>query len=94
MLLVCVYAIYVHTCSFMNGGWPVLNMWLAEAKKSQDTAVIVEILQVCTADIIQWRYMYDRYTCAYICDRIWENADFIKIEILLYLASIMSKLQV
>ena len=31
----------------MDGGWPVLNAWLAEAKKKQDFAVLVEVLQVC-----------------------------------------------
>jgi protein phosphatase 1 regulatory subunit 10 len=31
---------------FMEVGWPVLNVWLAEAKKTQDTAVLVEVLQV------------------------------------------------
>jgi hypothetical protein len=31
---------------FMDGGWPVLNAWLAEAKKNQDFAVLVEVLQV------------------------------------------------
>ena len=30
----------------MEGGWPVLNVWLAEAKRTQDMAVLVEILQV------------------------------------------------
>ena len=33
---------------FMDvGGWGVLNIWLAEAKKSQNTSMLVEILQVC-----------------------------------------------
>jgi hypothetical protein len=35
------------TCHrFMDSGWPVLNVWLAEAKKNQDVTVLVEVLQV------------------------------------------------
>ena len=30
------------------GGWPMLNMWLVEAKKAQNTALLIELLQVCT----------------------------------------------
>jgi protein phosphatase 1 regulatory subunit 10 len=30
----------------MAAGWPVLNVWLAEAKKTQDAAVLVEVMQV------------------------------------------------
>jgi hypothetical protein len=28
------------------GGWPMLNMWLVEAKKTQNTALLVELLKV------------------------------------------------
>lgn len=28
------------------GGWPILNLWLAEAKKTQNITLMVEILQV------------------------------------------------
>ena len=32
---------------FMDaGGWPMLNMWLVEAKKAHNIALIVELLQV------------------------------------------------
>ena len=32
---------------FMDaGGWPMLNMWLVEAKKAQNTALLIELLQV------------------------------------------------
>lgn len=31
---------------FMEAGWPVLNVWLAEAKKTQNIAVLVEVMQV------------------------------------------------
>lgn len=30
------------------GGWAILNLWLAEAKKNQNLPLIVEILQVRT----------------------------------------------
>ena len=34
---------------FMDaGGWPMLNMWLVEAKKTQNIPLTVELLQVCT----------------------------------------------
>lgn len=41
----------------MDVGWPVLNVWLAEAKKSQDYAVLVEVMQVC---------VYIMYTCTFM----------------------------
>ena len=37
----------LNTQRFMDaGGWPMLNLWLAEAKKTQNTALLVELLQV------------------------------------------------
>ena len=41
------FSLLLYVCRFMGGGWPVLNAWLAEAKKNQDFAVLVEVLQVC-----------------------------------------------
>ena len=38
----CIHSV----CRFMEVGWPVLNVWLAEAKKTQDVAVLVEVMQV------------------------------------------------
>ena len=36
-----------HVYRFMDaGGWPMLNMWLVEAKKAQNTALMIELLQV------------------------------------------------
>ena len=36
-----------HVYRFMDaGGWPMLNMWLVEAKKAQNTALLIELLQV------------------------------------------------
>ena len=38
---------YLFFVRFMDaGGWPMLNMWLVEAKKAQNVALIVELLQV------------------------------------------------
>lgn len=44
------HCMYTSVCRFMEVGWPVLNVWLAEAKKTQDVAVLVEVMQVnCTS---------------------------------------------
>ena len=42
----CTSIWYTCVCRFMDVGWPVLNVWLAEAKKSQDVAMLVEVMQV------------------------------------------------
>ena len=34
------------------GGWTILNLWLAEAKKNQNSPLIVEVLQVCTQYVV------------------------------------------
>ena len=47
----------------MYSGWPVLNMWLAEAKKTQDVAVLVEILQVCVCVCVCVCECVRAYTC-------------------------------
>jgi succinate dehydrogenase hydrophobic anchor subunit len=31
------------------GGWNILNQWLSDAKKSQNTPLLIEILQVTAA---------------------------------------------
>lgn len=54
-LYTCMYKYICTSCSnfffffvrFMDaGGWPMLNMWLVEAKKAQNVALVVELLQV------------------------------------------------
>ncbi len=35
-----------------GGGWAMLNVWLAEAKKAQNNVLLVELLQV-----IMWLYV-------------------------------------
>ena len=49
------------TCHrFMDSGWPVLNVWLAEAKKNQDVAILVEVLQVCVC-VCTHLFMFIKY---------------------------------
>ena len=62
---VCQVALYCTCHRFMDGGWPVLNAWLAEAKKKQDFAVLVEVLQVCVCACV----------CVHACAHahFWEN---------------------
>ena len=38
---------YMCVCRFMDiGGWSMLNVWLTEAKKAQNTPLLTEILHV------------------------------------------------
>ena len=44
MILSCVLFLYAR---FMDvGGWELLNVWLSDAKKAQDTPLLLELLQV------------------------------------------------
>jgi len=49
LVSVCLNILFSLPSRFMEaGGWAILNLWLAEAKKNQNLPLIVEILQVRT----------------------------------------------